>query len=173
MFFIIKQNNKHIFLLLEKYAFILFFLITIFIIPACEDDEMPPPPPPNSGCQDTVLINNVIITPHTKNKLRVALINMLAEEEYIFQAVAVVDSCEYFSDLHTFTTEALPAEVPQITHHNISFNFDGYILAQSRRYIHCPKKIRLLSCWGLWIIWKWIFLEMNCADMNTVWIIRI
>lgn len=191
MFFIIKQNNTHIFLLLEKYIFTLFFLITIFIIPACQDDEIPPPPPPDSGCPDTVLINNIIITPHTKNKLRIdvefetsenidayinywladdlnevkrsilsenltthkiMLINMLAEEEYIFQAVAVVDSCEYFSELHTFTTEALPATVPQVTHHNLSFNFDGYILAHTS----APGAVFVLDSRGR-VVWYEIF----------------
>jgi len=169
MFFSTKRNKTHI-SFLKKYAFVCSFLIIIFIIPACENDEMSPPPSPDSGCQNTVLINNIIIKPHTKNKLRVdvefetsentdtyinywladdfnqmkrsvlsenstahkiTLINMLAESDYIFQAVAVVDSCEFFSELHTFTTEALPSALPDVIPYNLDLDFDGYILAHT------------------------------------------
>ncbi len=190
MTFFTKQNKTHIHSL-KKCAFLLYLLIIIFIIPACENDEMPPPPPPDSACQDTILINNVVIKPHTKNKLRVdvefetsdnaetyinywladdfdemkrsvlsenssvhniTLINMLAESDYVFQAVAVLDSCEFFSELYTFTTEALPGTLPQVIHHNLDLNFDGYILAHTT----APGAVFVLDNQGR-IVWYEVF----------------
>ncbi len=190
MTFFTKQNKTHIHSL-KKCAFLLSLLIIIFIIPACENDEMPPPPPPDSDCQDTILISNIVIKPHTKNKLRVdvefetsgnaetyinywlsddldeikrsilsenssvhqmTLINMLAESDYVFQVVAVLDSCEYFSELHTFTTEALPSALPQLIHHNLDLDFDGYILAHTT----APGAVFALDNQGR-IVWYEVF----------------
>ncbi len=178
-----QQNRTHFFLLC--------FFIIILILPACQDDEMPPSPPPEPGCQDTVLVNNVIITPHDRNVLRIdvefetsesadiyinywladnmnemkrsvlssnlsahkiTLINMLSASDYVFQTVAMVDSCEYFGDLYSFTTEALPAAVPQITHHNLSYNFEGYILAHT----NLPGTVFVLDSRGR-VVWYEVF----------------
>jgi len=191
---------------IKKNAFALFFLINIFVIPACQDDEVMSPPPPEPECQDTVLINNVIITPHAENTLRmnvtfetsenvdtyinywltddsdktkssilssnsnthqITLINMLAESDYIFQIVAVVDSCEYLSETYNFITEALPPEVFVPTPQNLSLDFDGYILTHSG----LPGVVFAMDSRGR-VVWYEVFDEIvrlhTVSEKNTL-----
>ncbi len=79
---------------------------------------------------DSTQVKHSALSP-ASTQHNIDIINMIAESEYHYQIVTRLDTCDYASDIHTFTSGELPFQVPQLTLHNTALDFDGYIMAHT------------------------------------------